>query len=216
MKNVESFLAELRVNNNREWFEANKARYKVIQEEFNNFVEKLIDEISAFDPSISGVTVKDSTYRIYRDVRFSPNKEPYKTHIGAYVCKGGKKSGYAGYYFHVEPVGCILAVGLHCPEPKVLRSVRDEIFANGADFQKSIDLADGFAIDRSSSLKKVPRDYPADFQQADYLKLKEFDIVKSFNPADKNLLKHVSEEFKRAKSFNDILNRAVEFAFQEM
>lgn len=216
MKNVENFLSELRVNNNREWFEVNKARYRAVQEEFNNFIELLIGEISKFDPSIAGVTVKDSTYRIYRDVRFSPNKDPYKTHIGAYICKGGKKSGYSGYYFHVEPIGNVMVVGLHCPEPKVLRSVRDEIFANGVDFQKSIKEATGFAVDRSSSLKKVPRDYPADCPEAEYLKLKEFDLVKSFDPADKNLLKHVSEEFKRAKSFNDILNRAVEFAFQEM
>lgn len=68
------------------------------------FTAKAIDGIAAFDPSVRGLTVKDCTWRIYRDTRFSPDKTPYKTHMGAFVAPRGKKGGYSGYYFHVEPV----------------------------------------------------------------------------------------------------------------
>lgn len=81
MENIISFLSELKDNNNREWFEQNKRRYKEVQEQFNNFTQQLIDGIVLFDRSIENITVKDCIYRIYRDVRFSHNKEPYKTHI---------------------------------------------------------------------------------------------------------------------------------------
>ncbi|MEG0601982.1 MAG: DUF2461 domain-containing protein [Mucinivorans sp.] len=216
MKNVIKFLEELSLNNNREWFAANKSRYKAVEQEFNDFTEQLIDQIAAFDSTVENLTLKDCTYRIYRDVRFSPNKMPYKTHIGAYICRGGKKSGYAGYYFHVEPNNSLLAVGLHCPEPTIVRSVRDEIFANGLNFQAAIDYALGFTLDFSSSLKKVPRDYPADFQFGNYLKLKDYDLVRSFDPMQKEALLQAAAEFETGKKFNDILNRAVEFAQQEM
>lgn len=221
MKDILTFLSELRQNNNKEWFDVNRVRYKAVQEKFNDFITQLIARIALFDPNVANVTTKDSVFRIYRDVRFSPNKEPYKSHIGAYICKGGKKSGYAGYYFHIEPGASILAVGLHCPDPKVVRSVRDEIFDNGDVFQKMIDNASeaGFKIDLSPSLQKVPKDYPADFKYGNYLKLKEFDLIKSIDltTVTKNeLLDRVADEFLQAKEFNDMLNRAVQFAFEEM
>lgn len=215
MNDILDFLAELRDNNNREWFEANKERYKAIQEKFNAFAEQLIEGITLFDDSVKGVTVKDSTYRIYRDVRFSPNKEPYKTHIGVYICKGGKKSGMSGYYFHLDPDNSLLAAGLHCPEPKVIKSVRDEIFDNGEAFQEAIDAAKGFYVDESSKLQRVPRGFPADYKYAEYLKLKEFDLVKEITVGE-NLLESVLADFQKTKKFNDILNRAVKYAHEEL
>lgn len=214
MKDVIDFLDELSKNNNREWFEANRVRYKVIQEKFNQFTEQLIDGISLFDPSIAGVTVKDCTYRIYRDIRFSPNKVPYKTHMGAYICKGGKKSGFAGYYFHLEPGKCVLVAGLHCPEPKVVRSIRQEICDNGDGFQRAIASAPGFIIDQSSKLQRVPKEFADRSSYEDYLKLKEFDLIKSFDVRS-NLLNITLKDFSICKPFNDILNKAVEFAFEE-
>lgn len=215
MKNILDFLGELKENNNREWFEANKERYKALQEQFNGFTQQLIDGITIFDPAVKGVSVKDCTYRIYRDVRFSPNKEPYKTHMGAYICPGGKKSGMAGYYFHLEPGNAILAVGLHCPEPNVVKSVRDEIFDNGVEFEKAIKEAKGFIMDFSSKLQRVPRGFPADTSYAEYLKLKEFDLIAPL-AVDENLLENVLMKFKTAKHFNDLLNRAVKYAREEM
>ncbi|MDD2611849.1 MAG: DUF2461 domain-containing protein, partial [Bacteroidales bacterium] len=105
MKTILSFLNQISDNNNKSWFDAHKSEYVAANETFNSFIEKLIVGIASFDPSIKGITVKDCTYRFYRDIRFSTNKMPYKTHFGAYICPYGKKSGYAGYYFHIEPKG---------------------------------------------------------------------------------------------------------------
>lgn len=218
MEQIEQFLARLAANNNREWFEAHKAEYKQIEVQFKALTEQLIAGLAAFDPAVAGNQVKDCTYRIYKDVRFSRDKLPYKTHMGAYVCKGGKKSGYAGYYLHIEPGANILAVGLHCPDPKIVRSVRDEIYANGAEFQKVLDAAQKgekrFALDCSTALKKVPKEYPADFQYGDYLKLKDFCIVAPFEIKGAALERALAI-FKASKPLNDLLNRSVAYVYEQ-
>ena len=101
MDSVLQFLQDLRMHNDRAWFEANRARYTAAQAAFNRMAEQLIPAIASFDGRIRNLTVAQCTYRIYRDLRFSPDKTPYKTHFGAYICPGGKNSGYAGYYFHL-------------------------------------------------------------------------------------------------------------------
>ena len=89
MKTVIQFLRKLKENNNREWFMDHKQEYLDAQATFNAFVEKILIGLSEADESVRGLTVKDCTYRIYRDVRFSKDKSPYKTHMGAYICPGG-------------------------------------------------------------------------------------------------------------------------------
>lgn len=215
MKQVLDFLRDLRAHNDREWFEANKDRYKTIQADFDLFTQQLIDGIVAFDATVKGVTVKDCTYRIYRDVRFSPNKEPYKTHIGAYVCAKGKKSGYAGYYLHLEPDASILAVGLYAPEPRVVTSVRDEILDHGAQFVSAMQQATGFELDQSRKLQRIPKGYPQDSPYAEYLKLKDFTLMKPLVVGE-HLLETCLSEFKTTRDFNALLNRAVQFAHEEM
>ncbi|MEG2478928.1 MAG: DUF2461 domain-containing protein [Mucinivorans sp.] len=214
MNRIVDFLDEIKANNNREWFNQNKSRYLVIQAQFNELTASLIEGIARFDPMVAGLEVKDCLYRIYRDVRFSPNKEPYKTHMGAYICPGGKKSGLAGYYFHLEPGCSLLASGLHCPDKAVVRSVRDEIFANGAVFEQALSGATGFALDMSDALKRVPRDYPADSPFGNYLRLKEFDLVKPLELSG-DVLGRTLEDFSRCTAFNYLLNRAVEYAQNE-
>jgi len=225
MKTVIDFLSKLQLNNNREWFEANRAEYKEALSVFNSFIEKLIDGIASFDPEITGLTLRDCTYRIYRDVRFSHDKRPYKHHMGAYICKGGKKSGYAGYYFHLEPEGDgllggnLLSSGIYMPQPKVLKSIRDEIYDNGVRFKNAITKAKGFQMDMSNSLTRVPKGYPQDAEYADYLKLKDIYLVKfvpNSSVLDKSLLDNVVKEFRSTKEFIDIVNRAVSFAYEEM
>ena len=98
-----TFLRELIANNNKEWFDANRNFYQKARIEFDGFVDRLINEIRLFDPTIGSITAKDCVYRIYRDVRFSPDKTPYKNHFGAYIAQGGRKSLLGGYYLHVEP-----------------------------------------------------------------------------------------------------------------
>lgn len=225
MKDILNFLTQLSQNNNRDWFEANKSHYKSIQAQFNLFTEELINGISQFDTSIKGLKAKDCTYRIYRDVRFSHNKEPYKTHIGAYICPKGKTSGYAGYYLHLEPEGIdyiggnILAAGLHCPLPTVLKSVREEIFANGEGFVSTLNNASDFVLDFSSTLKRTPKDFPQGSIYDEYLKLKQFDIITPITndmlSTDK-LLEYALMKFKTTSAFNQLLNRCVDYANQNM
>ena len=163
--------------------------------------------------------------RIARDTGFSPDKSPYKTYIGAYIAPKGKKSGFAGYYFHIEPCcdsliwSNALSAGLYCPEPVVLRSVRDEITDNGAEIAAAIRKAKGFDLVEENKLKRVPTGFPADSEYADMLKLKDFYIAKriteEFLLAD-DLLEKTLAEFRRTQPFVAILNRAVQFAYEEM
>lgn len=225
MKRVLDFLSDLRVNNNREWFNANKGRYLEANAVFNEFAGNLIAAIGEFDPSVRGLTLKECTYRIYRDTRFSHDKTPYKTHMGVYVCPGGKKSGNAGYYFHVEPQGDgllghhLLDVGIYMPESNVLKSVRDEIFDNGAEIEKAIRKAKGFTLNRSNALKRTPTGYPADSPYDEYLRLKDFHLDKYIDNdylLSDNLLERVSADFRGTYDLVALLNRAADFAHEEM
>ena len=137
MKEILVFLNELAAHNDREWFNAHKAEYQSAAARFSDFSAGLIEGIRAFDDTIGPLTPKDCTYRIYRDIRFSKDKSPYKTHMGVYINRGGKKSGYSGYYFHVgaRSVGNMVAVGDICCPPEVLRILREDIPLGGGDFR---------------------------------------------------------------------------------
>ena len=100
MDTILAYLRNLEANNNKPWFDAHKNEYQEARAHFNAIIEQLIEGVMAFDPSVKGVGIKESTYRIHKDMRFSKDGLPYKTHFGAYICRGGKKSGYSGYYFH--------------------------------------------------------------------------------------------------------------------
>ena len=133
MKEVMDFLARLQANNNREWFKAHKDEYQAAQARFDALTARLIEGLGRLDPTVGGLDVKSCTYRIYRDTRFTNDKSPYKTHMGAFVCPGGKKSGFGGYYFQVGPdeagypSGNMLAVGHYCFTPRVMRLLREDM-----------------------------------------------------------------------------------------
>ena len=141
MKEVIDFFRRLHDDNTREWFDAHRAEWTRVKGRFADFTGQLIEGIASFDPEVRGLRPQDCTYRIARDTRFSPDKSPYKTYIGAYIAPKGKKSGFAGYYFHIEPCcdslvwSNLLSAGLYCPEPVVLRSVRECVdYLNEAPF----------------------------------------------------------------------------------
>ena len=224
MRDTMDFLIRLRENNNREWFTEHKAEYKKLEAKFHDFVEKLIVGISSFDASAKKLTVKDCTYRIYRDTRFSTDKTPYKTHIGAYICPGGKKSGNAGYYFHIEPKGegllggNLFSAGLYMPEKEVLKSVREDILYKGDEFLATVKKAKGFTLSTESALKRAPAGFPPDSPYVEYLKLRDIHLMKIF---DDNFLfhPHVLENtinaFKVTVDFMNFLNRAANFVHEE-
>ncbi len=122
------FLTELRENNYREWFQDNKKRYDALKDGFTEEVQQLINRIGLFDPEIIGLEAKDCLFRIYRDIRFSPDKTPYKTHFGAYIARGGRSSERGGYYLHLEPGNSMLSGGVWMPPTPLLKKLRQEFF----------------------------------------------------------------------------------------
>ncbi|MDR2894427.1 MAG: DUF2461 domain-containing protein [Alistipes sp.] len=233
MKRVLDFLNDIGANNNREWFAANKGRYKEAEGVFNAFAEQLIEAIGQFDPSVRGLALREATYRFYRDTRFSPDKTPYKTHFGVYICPGGKKSGNAGYYFHIEAatasagsgggmVGShMMDAGIYMPEPEVLKSVRDEIFDNGEAVLAAIAAARdgaGFELDRTNSLKRTPKGYPAESEWDEYLKLKDLHLSKMMGDdyiLAPGLAQRAAADFRATYDFMTLMNRAAKFAHEE-
>ena len=219
------FLNQLHVNNNRQWFAEHKSEFRHVQQEFNEFVKELISGISTFDSTVTGLTPSDCTYRIYRDVRFSDDKSPYKTHFGAFIAKGGKKSGYMGYYVHISMGGdayphChMIAAGDYCCDPEVLKIIREDIVNGEGDFDQVVKQADStFQLEREGALKRNPKGFPADAPYSEYLRLKYFCLVSQPDDAfweGEGLAKRIAEKFATTKPFLDYINRAIEFSREE-
>lgn len=227
MKEILKFLRDLSRHNNKEWFTANKERYLKVQKKWYDFCEQLIAEVGQFDEDIAKLTIKDCTYRIYRDTRFSKDKTPYKTHFGVFLCPGGKKSMHAGYYFHVGtggedayPAGHMLASGNYCYDSKAIKILREDISDGWEEFKNDVlDVADSdFHVDMDDALKRVPKEYPADAPYADFMRLKNFCLVMNVDDefiTSPDLAKRVAELFRTTKPFNDYVNRAVDYAREE-
>ena len=220
MKQVLRFLHSLSLHNDKVWFEAHKADYLKAKATVGELAVKLIAGIRAFDGSIGPLSVSDCTYRIYRDVRFSKDKSPYKTYMGIFVNRGGKKSGYSGYYFHVDGNGKhILAIGNYYTEPQVLKTLREDIELGGGDFRRILEgVSPGLVLDTEGALKKVPKGFPADSPDAELFKLKNFSL--SMNPEEDFILSpdladNILEVFKTGKPFLDYVNRAIEFCKED-
>lgn len=180
-ESILNFLKALKENNNREWFLQNKGQYQQARAELETFVNELIPVIRNFDPSIDLISAKDCIFRIYRDVRFSPNKAPYKSNMGAFIARGGKNSPMAGYYVHFEPGGSFLAGGVYMPQPDVLKISRQEIHYNYDEFRRIIDNEKFRKVfgqmDDENKLKTGPKDFPKDFPGIEYLKFKSYAVV---------------------------------------
>lgn len=213
------FLEEIKNNNNREWFLANKDLYLEAKDEFEKLVAKIIIEISKFDSSISTLQAKDCTYRQYRDVRFSKDKTPYKVHMGAYINPGGKKINTPGYYIHIEPNNkSIFGGGFWEPTKDDLKKVRQEIDYNLNDWEKIIKnnkVKNSFpsGLSTQGALKRNPAGYDLENPAIEYLKLKSFIMSHSFSDVDllnKNLAKEVSKHAFNLKPVLDFLNKALD------
>ncbi|MBR7115221.1 MAG: DUF2461 domain-containing protein [Alistipes sp.] len=217
MKDIINFLEELAANNDRAWFEANRDRYKAVKSRMDAVAKDFIEAVAAFDPSVEGVQVKDATYRIYRDTRFTKDKSPYKTWFGVYVCPRGKRSGFSGYYMHVEPENnyYMLCTGAYCPTPGEVKSIREEIMTEGENFVETIRAARGFEIDWTTAYKRMPQGWSADDPHSEYYRLRNYLLVKvvdrDYVLAD-DFISRAAAEISLTRPFNDTLNRAIEYA----
>jgi uncharacterized protein (TIGR02453 family) len=212
------FLKDLKKNNNKPWFEKNKAAYLDAKEDVEHFAGKLIEGLVRIDPEIAALQPKNCTFRIYRDVRFSKDKSPYKTNMGAYLNKGGKKMPTAGYYVHFEPDRCFAAGGLWMPMAPDLNKVRQEIDYAFPEWQKILGsraFKKNFpgGMSREDILSRPPKGYTEDNPAIEYLKLKSFIVTRKFTNKEvlsDAFLKQLLKTFEPIRDLVYFLNRAIE------
>lgn len=212
------FLKNLKKKNNKSWFDTHRHEYEMAKEDFLRFIQSVIDRHGKTDKTISQLKAKDCIFRINRDVRFSKDKSPYKTNMGAYISCGGKKSILGGYYFHCEPGQSFMGGGLWMPMAPELNKVRQEIDYNLEAFKKII-TSKSFKsaykdLSRSEEyvLTRVPKGYEPTNPAAAYLKLKSFVALTNLKDSDlisKNLINKTVAAFSALQPLIKFLNEAV-------
>ena len=213
------FLKLLAKNNNKPWFDSHRDQYLNAKEDFGNFVSALIRETAKFDADVKDLQVKDCVFRINRDIRFSKNKTPYKTNMAASLDKGGKKSIYAGYYFHLEPGKSFVAGGIWMPLPPELKKIRQEIdycydecrtIVTNKNFLKEFGQLEATP---DIKLSNLPRGYEKDNPAAEFLKLKSWIVSKPLSDAaltSPGLIKQTVASFKTVMPLIKFINKALE------
>ena len=212
------FLDDLKANNNRDWFLDNKKRYEDFKKDYQLLVADLLDAMKPLDPSLEMLEVKNCTFRINRDIRFSKDKTPYKSHLGIWLSSGAKGLNRAGYYIHLENGSSFIAGGLYCPEANDLKKMRKEIayfhedldsILNEEAFKKEFN---DFDRDEKNTLKNPPRGYEKEHPAIDLLKLKSFESSQKIDfstAGTKDFVTTVSKKLILLKPLNDFINRAL-------
>ena len=212
------FLDDLKANNNRDWFLDNKKRYEVFKKDYQQLVTDFLDAMKPLDPSLEMLEVKNCTFRINRDIRFSKDKSPYKDHVGIWISSGSKGMNRSGYYVHISRTGSFIAGGLYCPEVEDLKKMRKEIaffhedleeIINNKNFQKEFG---DFDRNEKNLLKNPPRGYEKDHPAIEFLKLKSFETSQKFNIEDvlqEDFVAKMTKKLIVLKPLNDFINRAV-------
>jgi uncharacterized protein (TIGR02453 family) len=217
MDHILKFLKAVGKNNNRDWFEKNKATYLDAKSSFDDFLESLHKELMKFDDGLGNVNPRKLAFRIYRDVRFSKDKRPYKTNMGAGFSPHGKMEQEAGYYIHIEPGKSFVAGGLYMPSPENLAKIRQEIDYNAAGLLKILNnkkFKSHFpkGLDDWDKLKTMPKGYAKDHPNIDLLKNKSFVVSHQFKDTDvvnKNFVKKIAESCRLIKPLNEYLTEAI-------
>ncbi|MCF8357615.1 MAG: DUF2461 domain-containing protein [Prolixibacteraceae bacterium] len=216
MEEILNFLKSLEANNNREWFEQNRNLYLKTKEQFLRITELLINEIRSFDRQIPYLNPKGCMFRIFRDVRFSKDKRPYKTNYGSYITKGGRKGGNPGYYLHIQPGGCFLGGGIYMPPPEKLKAIRQHIFDNTAEFIEILEadsFKKNFTLYAEDKLKTAPKGFPKDFEHIELLRYKSYSPLMNFSElklSESNIIDFIVTKFRLMVPFNEFLYEAIE------
>ena len=212
------FLKDLRKNNDRIWFDKNRERYETAKDDFNQFINELLTALIKIDPTLAGQEPKDCVFRIYRDVRFSKNKDPYKCNFSASIKAGGKKSGSCGLYIQIDPtkvgMGNMIAGGFWMPEAPVLKLLRQEVEYNTDEFKAILHnrtFKKWFNELEENKLKKAPKGVDPEHPDIELLKYTSFVAVYEITDAEvlsKDFVKTCASGFKAMKPLLDFLNRA--------
>ena len=215
-----SFLKALKKNNNNAWFDENRGKYSDAKNNFEEFVAELLGKMILIDDDLKGLSVKNCCFRINRDIRFSKNKTPYKINMSALFNRGGKKSIYAGYYFHLQPGGNSFAGGgLWHPEAAELKKLRQEIDYCFPEFKKIIHAPSfiknygELRTDMDQILVNVPKGYDKENPAASFLKMKSFVATKKLSDTDiagSKLSNEILQSFKALMPLIKFINRSFE------
>ncbi len=215
-----TFLKNLKKNNAKEWFDANRKSYEAARTDFIHLIDEVLQIHSKKDEDLASQSAKETVFRINRDIRFSKDKTPYKTHLAAGFGRGGKKSNYAGYYLHIEPGNnSMIGGGLWMPEADAVKKIRQEIDYSFDEFsniihKKSFETIYGDLYkDKEVMLSRPPKGYDENNKAIEYLKLKSFIATKPLKDeelTDKNVAKTITDSLAALQPFLQFLNRAIE------
>ena len=213
------FFEDLVANNNTEWMHANKKRYENFKKDYHNYIASILSEMKPLDKTLEPLEVKNCTFRINRDIRFSKDKSPYKTNIGVWFTQNKFRKNSAGYYIHFEKGNSFIAGGVWCPEPDELKKIRKEIAFFYEDLEHIVQDKKfksefgALTSDETNTLKKAPKDFDATHPAIAFLKLKSFTASEKIDDKlflDKNFSKIIAQKLIILKPINDFLNRAIE------
>ena len=218
-KNTFNFLQDLKNNNTREWFHANKKRYDVVKSDFEETIKELIGSIGQFE-NMTGVEVKHCNYRIARDVRFTNDKAPYKSWLSASFSEGGRKSGRVDFYLHIQENESFLGGGMWSPTPEQLAKLRQEIDYNAQELKTIIynpDFINMFGDIEGEFVKSSPKGYSKDHPEIELLRFKQMFFMHKFTNEEVfslDFVNNVTKNAKTLKPFLDYLN-TIFFEHQE-
>jgi uncharacterized protein (TIGR02453 family) len=212
------FLKGLKQHNNKTWFDAHKTQYLAAKTDFESLISTLLEKMGAMDPGLSTLRVQDCVFRIYRDVRFSKDKTPYKTHLAAGFNQGGKKVHFPGYYLHIAPGGeTFCGGGIWRPDTAALKNIRQEIDYNLDEFRQIIQgrkFRRLFGeLEDEDSLQRVPQGYTEDNPAVGYLKMRNYIAGTGFPDevlTSRTLPRKIMDAFTTMKPFIDFLGRALD------
>lgn len=213
------FFRELRHNNNKAWFDLNRPRYEEVKKDYHRLTASLLQRMQVIEPALSHLQVKDCIFRINRDIRFSNNKDPYKTHLSIIMTPFGKRMEYAGYYLHIdEAEGSFAGGGLYMPPPEALKKVRMEVsnfFEDFIEILRDTSFTGRYQdmdCEKGMVLTRPPKGYTDDNPAIDYLKFKSFTATQTISNdqlTDPNATDKVVAILTDLKPFIDFLNRAL-------
>ncbi len=217
-KSTLKFLKDLKLNNNKSWFDNNRKSYESAKEDYAALIGNIISGIAAFDETVSHLTVKDCVFRINKDIRFSKDKTPYKTNFGGSISKGGKKINAAGYYLHLEPGKSFAGGGFYMPMPPELAKIRQEIDYNFKEWNtllanKAFKKNFPNGIDGIDTLVRPPKGYDENNPAIEFLKMKGFIVTRPFTDQEvmsPAFLKDTLKTFEAMKPLIQFLNHAIE------
>ncbi|MCF8331917.1 MAG: DUF2461 domain-containing protein [Bacteroidales bacterium] len=215
---VFEFLQQLRENNNREWYHANKRKYQFAKASVEAFLDQLIPALMKLNPAFQGLTPKMTMFRIFRDLRFSKDKRPYKTNFGAVIARGGRKSKYSGLYIHLEPGNSMVGGGIYHPEKEVLDAIRKEIYYNGHILREIIGKPEfkkyyGTVSSMGDELKHLPKGYSNEAPNQDLLKMKTMVAMHQLDDdvlLSDQAIPEILKAYKILHPLNDFLNEAID------